>query len=141
MRLAIEEAKKSEGNLKIGALLVKKGKVISKGFKENVGTIGIHAEEKVIKSISDKSKCVLYLTLEPCFYRNYSLETCCDLIINSGIKKVVIGLKDINPKISGKGIEKLRSSGIKVIVFNKGLEADLLKLVGEDYIMKHGWFR
>ena len=80
MRLAIEEAKKSESDLKIWAVLVKEGKVISIGFREMIGTVGVHAEEKIVRSIVNSEGCVLYLTMEPCFYRNNDLEPCCDLI-------------------------------------------------------------
>ncbi len=137
MELAINEAKNSKSDLKVGAIPVKNGKVFSKGFRKMIQNIGIHAEERALNVTGDLSDCTLYLTLEPCFYRNNSIKSCCDLIIKSKVKKVVIGLKDITPNISGKAIEKLKFSGVEVVLFNKGLEKELLELLGKNYIIKH----
>ncbi len=137
MKFAIEEAKKSNENLKAGAVLVSGKKVISSGFNEKINDIGVHAEEKIFKNKSSKlKKSVLYVTIEPCSYRNYQPESCCDLIIKSGIKKVIVGMKDINPKVSGEGIKKLSSNGIKVEIFN-GLKEELFSLLGAEYFVKH----
>jgi len=57
----------------------------------------------------------LYVNLEPCCHRDKKTPPCTDAIINSGIKRVVIAMRDPNPKVSGKGIEILRNNKIEVI--------------------------
>ena len=138
MKIAIEEAKNSDGYPKVGAVIICKEKVISKGHTEMIKEgLFAHAEENAINSLSNVSGDALYVTLEPCFYRSSSHKTCCDLILNSGIKKVVIGLKDFNIKNNGNSIKKLKERGLEVLIFDKSMERELLELLGGEYICKH----
>lgn len=116
MNLALEAANKNLGNTypnpSVGAVIVKKGKIISVETTSKGGRP--HAEENAIKKAGSEAKgATLYVTLEPC-YRENSLPCCCALIKNSGISRIVIGVKDSNPDIYGKGIEDLKQAGISV---------------------------
>ncbi|PLV60453.1 bifunctional diaminohydroxyphosphoribosylaminopyrimidine deaminase/5-amino-6-(5-phosphoribosylamino)uracil reductase RibD [Thermotoga sp. KOL6] len=119
MKRAIELAKKGLGrvnpNPPVGAVLVKDDKIVSEGYHPYFG--GPHAERVAIEEAKrkgiDLSDVTLIVTLEPCDHYGKT-PPCTDLIIESGIKKVVIGMRDPNP-ISGKGVEKLKRNGIEVI--------------------------
>ena len=101
-------------NPMVGAVLVKRGKVIGRGYHKRFGDS--HAEVNAIRSAKQSVRgATLYVNLEPC---NYFGKTppCTDLIIESGISEVIIGSKDPNPIVRGKGIQQLRKAGIKVEV-------------------------
>jgi len=138
MKKAIAEARKSRLFPKVGALVVKNEKIFCRSHRENFGIKSVHAEEMILlfnRNLSDTS---LYMTLEPCIYRNDGEKSCTDLIIDSGIKKVIIGFKDLNLKNSGKGITKLKEAGVSVSIVSNGMEKELLELLGAGYIQKHG---
>ncbi|WP_099467271.1 bifunctional diaminohydroxyphosphoribosylaminopyrimidine deaminase/5-amino-6-(5-phosphoribosylamino)uracil reductase RibD [Konateibacter massiliensis] len=117
MKMAIELAKKGRGfvspNPLVGAVIVKDKAVIGQGFHEKYGSP--HAERNAINScvVSPKGG-TLYVTLEPCCHYGKT-PPCTDAIIESGIKKVVIGSFDPNPLVSQKGIAILREHGIEVV--------------------------
>ncbi len=102
-------------NPMVGAVLEYNGNIIGEGYHRRFGEP--HAEPNAINSVIDKeliSKSTLYVNLEPCSYFGKT-PPCADLIVRSGIKKVVIGTQDPNPKVSGKGIQILKNAGIEVI--------------------------
>jgi diaminohydroxyphosphoribosylaminopyrimidine deaminase / 5-amino-6-(5-phosphoribosylamino)uracil reductase len=101
----------------VGAVLVYNNEMIGAGYHQQYGTE--HAEVNCIKSVpahhQDKIKeSILYVNLEPCNHHGKT-PPCTDLIIASGIKKVVVGTKDANELVNGAGIEKLKNAGIEVI--------------------------
>tara|TARA_R110001632_G_scaffold43376_6_gene110095 strand:+ start:97322 stop:98356 length:1035 start_codon:yes stop_codon:yes gene_type:complete len=103
-------------NPSVGAVLVVDNKIIGEGFTSPYG--GSHAEVNAIKSVKNKEllkQATIYVTLEPCSHFGKT-PPCSDLIIKSGIKKVVIGCVDSNSLVSGKGIELLKNAGCDVIV-------------------------
>ena len=103
-------------NPSVGAVLVVDSKIIGEGFTSPYG--GNHAEVNAINSIQNQEllkKATLYVTLEPCSHTGKT-PPCSDLIITSGIKKVVIGCVDANSLVFGKGIERMRNAGCEVIV-------------------------
>lgn len=105
----------SRPNPCVGCVIVYKNTIIGEGFTQKLG--GKHAEVVAIDSVKDKKlleKATLYVSLEPCIHFGKT-PPCVDLIIASKIKKVVFGCKDPNEKVSGKGIEKLKSKGIWVV--------------------------
>jgi diaminohydroxyphosphoribosylaminopyrimidine deaminase/5-amino-6-(5-phosphoribosylamino)uracil reductase len=117
MNLALKEAYRAKGstlpNPAVGAVLVKNGEVISKGFHRKAGTP--HAEALAIERAGEKAKgSTLYVTLEPCNHYGRT-PPCTERIIKAGIKEVVVGIRDPNPVASG-GVERLRRKGIKVKV-------------------------
>ena len=118
MRRCLDLAAKAEGltypNPMVGSVVVHDGKVIGEGFHLRSG--GPHAEVNAINSVADRSllkRSTLYVNLEPCSHFGKT-PPCADLIISSGIPKVIIGTTDTNGKVSGKGIEKLKQSGCEI---------------------------
>ena len=99
-------------NPSVGAVVVKNNQIISRGWTQPGGAP--HAEVRALKK-KNFSGATLYTTLEPCSHYGKS-PPCVDQIIKSKIKRVVIGLKDPNPKVNGKGINKLRKKKIKISV-------------------------
>jgi diaminohydroxyphosphoribosylaminopyrimidine deaminase/5-amino-6-(5-phosphoribosylamino)uracil reductase len=105
-------------NPMVGAVLVHEQEIIGEGFHRQYG--GPHAEVNCINSVrkEDKDKIsssVLYVSLEPCSHFGKT-PPCTDLVIANQIPEVVIGCRDPFKEVDGKGIEKLKATGIKVIV-------------------------
>jgi len=99
----------------VGAVLVFNHKVISEGYHRQYG--GAHAEVNALVNITDQtilSNSTLYVNLEPCSHFGKT-PPCADMIIEKGIKKVVVAAHDPNPMVAGQGIAKLKASGIQVI--------------------------
>ena len=116
MRLALSLAKKGEGkvspNPMVGAVLVKNGKLIAKGYHRYFG--GPHAEVEAIQRAKDKARgCTLYVTLEPCSHYGKT-PPCTQAIIRAGIRRVVIATLDPNPVNSGRGVQELKKAGIEI---------------------------
>ena len=102
-------------NPSVGCCLVVNDKIIGEGYTSIAG--GNHAEVNAINSVENKSlikDSTIYVTLEPCCHYGKT-PPCVDKIIANGIKTVVIGIKDPNPLVCGKGIEKLKENGVEVI--------------------------
>ena len=130
MQRCIEIAKKNSNNYypnpSVGALIVKNNKIISEGCTSDYG--GNHAEVNAISSVKNKSDLInstIYVTLEPCSHYGKT-PPCSKLIIESGIKKAVIGCADNSSKVNGKGISMLKNNGVDVI--SNVLEEDCIKL-------------
>ncbi len=113
LKQALELAKKARGdtapNPAVGAVLVEEGQIIGEGFHRAWGES--HAEVLALQELTHCENATLYVTLEPCCHQGRT-PPCCDLIIQKGIKKVVCGFHDPNPKMAGQGIAKLRAAGI-----------------------------
>ena len=119
MRRCLELAGKGLGTTRpnplVGSVIVLNGKIIGEGFHRQAG--GPHAEVNAINSVKDKSllqKSTLYVNLEPCTHTGKT-PPCSDLIVFYKIPKVVIGTRDPNPLVFGKGIERLRKNGCEVV--------------------------
>lgn len=117
MLRAIELAKLGAGyvspNPLVGAVIVKNGKIIGEGWHQRYGDN--HAEVNAFNNATDNTEgAEMYVTLEPCSHYGHT-PPCAKAIIEHKIKKVYVGLKDPNPKVSGKGINMLRAAGIEVI--------------------------
>ncbi len=133
MNIALELAEKGKGytspNPMVGAVVVKNGVIVGQGYHEVVG--GPHAE---VNAINDAGQSVenasMYVTLEPC---NHTGRTppCTQKILASGIKKVIVAMKDPNPGVAGGGIEMLREHGVEVTT---GVEEIKAKRLNEAYI-------
>ncbi len=103
-------------NPMVGCVIVYNHKIIGEGFTSPYG--GAHAEVNAINSVKDTSllkEATLYVTLEPCSHFGKT-PPCSNLIIEHGIKNVVIGCVDDNKKVAGQGIAKLNEAGCNVIV-------------------------
>ncbi|OFY65701.1 MAG: riboflavin biosynthesis protein RibD [Bacteroidetes bacterium RIFCSPLOWO2_02_FULL_36_8] len=102
-------------NPKVGCVIVYEDRIIAEGWHEFFG--GFHAERNAIDQCFTPSflpKSTLYVNLEPCCHTGKT-PPCTDLIIQSGIKKVVIGCIDPFDKVKGKGIKQLKAHGVEVI--------------------------
>ena len=116
MQRAITLANKGEGwvnpNPMVGAVIVKKGRIIGEGYHQKCGKP--HAERNALASCTESPKgAALYVTLEPCCHYGRT-PPCTDAIIKAGIEKVIIGSRDPNPKVAGKGAVLLKAAGIVV---------------------------
>jgi len=115
MLQAVEEAKKGKGrtspNPLVGCVIERNGRIIGKGFHERFGAE--HAEVNALRKAGKKVKGgTMYVSLEPCCFFGKT-PPCTKAIIESGVKKVVIGSLDPNPLVKGKGVKELRRKGIK----------------------------
>jgi len=102
-------------NPMVGCVIVANGRVIAEGFHARYGEA--HAEARAIAAVQDLSLLpvsTLYVSLEPCAHFGKT-PPCADLIIRSGIRNVVIGSVDPNPKVDGGGIRKLQEAGCDVV--------------------------
>ncbi len=116
MRMAMELAENGHGfvhpNPYVGAVIVKDGKVIGKGWHTCYGKL--HAEREAFANLSESAEgATMYVTLEPCCHYGKT-PPCTEAIIENRVARVVVGLLDPNPKVAGKGIEILRNAGIEV---------------------------
>ena len=136
MRMAIELAKKGEGavnpNPLVGAVVVKDGKVVGKGYHRFFG--GPHAEVYALEE-AGKEACgaTIYVTLEPCSHYGKT-PPCAKKIIDMGIKKCFVGSSDPNPQVAGKGVAILKKAGIEVVESVLKDECDKLNQVFFKYI-------
>ncbi|MGK0465896.1 MAG: diaminohydroxyphosphoribosylaminopyrimidine deaminase [Clostridium sp.] len=118
MKRALELSEKAVGfvnpNPLVGAVIVKDNRIIGEGYHEYFG--GPHAEVNAFKNSDyDVEGATMYVTLEPCSHYGKT-PPCAEAIVRNKIAKVVVGMVDPNPQVSGRGIEILRSNGIDVIV-------------------------
>lgn len=118
LKHALHLAEKGKGttspNPMVGAVIVRKGKIIAEGWHRRYG--GDHAEIDALKKIKHKAAgATLFVNLEPCSHYGRT-PPCVDAVIKSGIKRVVIGMKDPNPLTHGKSIQKLKRKRIAVTV-------------------------
>ncbi len=136
MLRAIELAKAGLGRVNpnplVGAVIVKDGKRIGEGFHAGYGEP--HAERNALKSLTRGAKgATMYVTLEPCCHHGKQ-PPCTDAIIQAKIARVVIGSRDPNPLVAGKGVELLRAAGIEVEEDFMKEECDALNPVFFHYI-------
>ena len=133
MQRAITLAKKGAGfvnpNPMVGCVVVKDNEIITEGYHEYYG--GLHAERNALtNTAADCKDATLYVTLEPCCHHGKT-PPCTDIIIEKGIKKVVVGLLDPNPLVAGKGISILQNAGIEVVT---GVEEDKIKELNKVFL-------
>ncbi len=139
MRAAIELAKKGEGwtnpNPLVGAVIVKENQIIGQGCHHKYGDL--HAERDALRDCrergNDPSGAQIFVTLEPCCHTGKQ-PPCVEAIVEAGIKKVVVGSRDPNPLVSGKGAAFLRERGVEVEEDFLRSECDALNFIFFHYI-------
>lgn len=139
MRAAIELAKKGEGwtnpNPLVGAVIVKENQIIGQGYHHKYGDL--HAERDALRDChergNDPSGAQIFVTLEPCCHTGKQ-PPCVEAIVEAGIKKVVVGSRDPNPLVSGKGAAFLRERGVEVEEDFLRSECDALNFIFFHYI-------
>lgn len=121
MKRALAVAARYEGktspNPPVGAVFVKDGRIIAEGAHEGPGNA--HAEVVALARAAGVKGADLYVTLEPCSHHGRT-PPCTDALIDSGVRRVVIGMADPNPDVRGGGAEILRAAGIDVSVEDMG---------------------
>lgn len=118
MRLALREARRGLGrtrpNPAVGAVVVRAGRVIARGHHRRAG--GPHAEVVALRQAGTRARgATLYVTLEPCAHTGRT-GPCTEAILRAGIARVVIGCRDPNPLVDGRGAARLRRAGLRVTV-------------------------
>lgn len=136
MERAIELAKRARGftspNPMVGAVIVKDGRVIGEGYHERCGEL--HAERNALASLTESAEgATIYVTLEPCCHYGKT-PPCTEAIIEHKLAKVVIGSRDPNPLVSGKGAAILRKAGIEVVEDFMREECDAINPIFFHYI-------
>jgi len=117
MHAALDEAKKALGqtspNPAVGAVLVVGDRIVSRGHHRGAGRE--HAEVECLRNFGAPvpARATLYVTLEPCSTEGRTLP-CTDAILQAGVRNVVVGAIDVNPRHAGKGIVRLRNAGVSV---------------------------
>jgi diaminohydroxyphosphoribosylaminopyrimidine deaminase/5-amino-6-(5-phosphoribosylamino)uracil reductase len=134
MRLALRLARRGCGttspNPMVGAVLVKGGKIIGRGWHRRAGLP--HAEIEVLRDAQKRGHnprgATLYVTLEPCCTHGRT-PPCTDAVIAAGIRRVVVGTTDPNPKHAGKGFEILQRAGIQAAALGEGRARHSVRVV------------
>lgn len=118
MQLALQLAAKGQGfvspNPMVGCVVVKNNKILATGYHKKFG--GPHAEIVALQKCKKSTRGVtLYVTLEPCHHFGKT-PPCVNAILQSGVKRVVIAMRDPNPLTAGQSIRKLKKQGVQVTV-------------------------
>jgi diaminohydroxyphosphoribosylaminopyrimidine deaminase / 5-amino-6-(5-phosphoribosylamino)uracil reductase len=133
MRAALKEAKKALGqtspNPAVGAVLVVGNRIVARGHHRGAGSD--HAEVECLRHFGARvpARATLYVTLEPCSTEGRTAP-CTDAILQAGVRNVVVGAIDVNPRHSGKGIVQLRNASVSV---REGVLADDCAQINEAF--------
>ncbi len=133
MRLALRLARKGGGRVSpnplVGAVVVRDGMVVGRGYHAAYGRD--HAEVVALREAGERSKgATLYVTLEPCNHTGHT-PPCTQAILKAGIARVVVGMRDPNPDVAGGGVETLRRQGVRVDV---GILEERCRQLNESFI-------
>ncbi|NET57487.1 MAG: bifunctional diaminohydroxyphosphoribosylaminopyrimidine deaminase/5-amino-6-(5-phosphoribosylamino)uracil reductase RibD [Symploca sp. SIO2E6] len=133
MQRCIELASQARGcttpNPLVGAVIVQDGNIVGEGFHPAAGKP--HAEVFALREAGEHSKgATIYVNLEPCNHYGRT-PPCSEALVKAGVAKVVVGMVDPNPKVSGGGINRLRAAGIEVVV---GVEEAACRQLNEAFI-------
>jgi diaminohydroxyphosphoribosylaminopyrimidine deaminase/5-amino-6-(5-phosphoribosylamino)uracil reductase len=118
MRQAIGLGRRGLGrtspNPPVGAVVVRNGKVVGRGFHRRAGEA--HGEVEALRDAGARARgATLYVTLEPCNHHGRT-PPCTEAVIASAVRRVVIGVRDPNPRVAGNGLARLRRAGVRVDV-------------------------
>ncbi len=105
----------SRPNPAVGAIVVKNGRVVGRGWTQAGGRP--HAEAEALEMAGAEARgATLYVTLEPCAHESPRGPACADLVANSGLTRAVVGCQDPDPRTGGRGLARMRDAGVEAIV-------------------------
>jgi len=118
MRRALRIARRGVGtthpNPRVGAVVLRGGRAVAEGFHARAGEA--HAEVRALEQAGDAARgATLVVTLEPCAHVGRT-PPCTEAVLRAGIRRVVIGMRDPNPLVDGRGIQELEQAGLDVVV-------------------------
>ncbi|WP_437571029.1 bifunctional diaminohydroxyphosphoribosylaminopyrimidine deaminase/5-amino-6-(5-phosphoribosylamino)uracil reductase RibD [Sorangium sp. So ce542] len=114
LELAGRAAGRTAPNPMVGSVIVRGGEALAEGFHERAGLA--HAEVDALRKLAGRADgATLYVNLEPCCHHGRT-PPCTDALLRSGVRRVVIGMIDPNPLVSGKGVALLAGAGIEVTI-------------------------
>ena len=133
MSLALDLAEKGRGSVSpnpmVGAVIVRDGEIVGKGYHQKAGTS--HAEIIALEEAGDRARgATIYINMEPCCHYGKT-PPCSDAIIESGISRVVASMTDINPLVNGCGFANLHMKNVETIV---GILEERANKLNEAYI-------
>lgn len=133
MKIALDLARQAEGytspNPLVGAVIVKNGEIVGKGYHQKAGTP--HAEIHALRQAGAQAQgATLYVTLEPCSHHGRT-GPCCQAVVEAGITEVYVAMTDPNPLVAGQGNAFLQQHGVKV---HTGLFAEQAAKLNEVFI-------
>ena len=131
MRAALRLARRGRGavspNPMVGAVIVKRGRIVGAGYHRRCG--GPHAEIEALREVSDSRGADVYVTLEPCAHYGRT-PPCAKALIAAGVARVLYATRDPNPLTRGRGPRMLRRAGIEV---HRGLCGDAARKLNRPY--------
>lgn len=135
MRRALELAEAGLGrvwpNPSVGAVVVRAGRVVGEARTQKRGRP--HAEVVALRQAGDLARgATMFVSLEPCSHWGRT-PPCCEAILAAGIERVVVAVQDPDPRVDGRGIQKLRDAGKLVEV---GLEADRARTINAGFFAR-----
>jgi diaminohydroxyphosphoribosylaminopyrimidine deaminase/5-amino-6-(5-phosphoribosylamino)uracil reductase len=124
MRAAIRLARRGIGtthpNPRVGAVVLRGGEILGRGFHARAGEA--HAEVRALAEAGKRSRgATLVTTLEPCAHVGRT-PPCVDAILEAGIRRVVLGMRDPNPLVNGRGVAALRAASVEIVEGPRGSE-------------------
>jgi diaminohydroxyphosphoribosylaminopyrimidine deaminase/5-amino-6-(5-phosphoribosylamino)uracil reductase len=133
MQRCIELARRALGrtspNPLVGSVIVKNGEIVGEGFHPGAGQP--HAEVFALREAGEQARgATIYVNLEPCNHYGRT-PPCSEALVAAGVARVVVGMVDPDPRVSGGGIERLRGAGIEVVV---GVEEAACRRLNEAFI-------
>ncbi|MGA1474648.1 MAG: bifunctional diaminohydroxyphosphoribosylaminopyrimidine deaminase/5-amino-6-(5-phosphoribosylamino)uracil reductase RibD, partial [Prochlorothrix sp.] len=129
LELARRAAGQTAPNPMVGSVVVQGSEIVGEGFHPGAGQP--HAEVFALNAAGDRARgATVYVSLEPCNHHGRT-PPCTEALIGAGVAKVVVGMVDPDPRVSGTGIERLRQQGIEVVV---GVEEEACRRLNEAFI-------
>jgi diaminohydroxyphosphoribosylaminopyrimidine deaminase/5-amino-6-(5-phosphoribosylamino)uracil reductase len=133
MWMALDLARQGRGstnpNPMVGAVLVQDGAIVGTGYHQVAG--GPHAEIIALRKAGERARgATLYVNLEPCSHHGRTAP-CVDVVIKAGVSRVVAAMEDPNPKVAGRGFQRLRDAGIAV---ETGILAEKARRLNEVFV-------